>query len=285
MLEGIAQLGRHFLGQTGRCQEAVEAHHFKAFEAGLNSGRHFRQRRVAFLAGHRQCADLALLVIRGGLRNALRHELHLTTNQVGKRRGAALVGDVHQIRSGRVLVHLRHQMADTAVTGRAEVDAAGVGLGVGRELAQRLGRHLVIHQQCQRLHGGTGDGREVFERVVGQLAVERRVNHHHAGIGQHQRVAIRRRTHDILRTHRTTCTGLVVHHQWLAQHALQLVRQQSGVLIQRATCGEAQHDANGLGGEGIVGMHAHRHQQTGTSHQAGQNGTDGFIHYLSSFGF
>ena len=169
-------------------------------------------------------------------------------------------------------------MADAAIACRSEIDLAGVGLGIGCELAQRLGGHLVVHQQRQRLHGSAGNGGEVLERVVGQLAVQRWVDDHHAGIGQHQRVAIRRRAHDILRAHRATGARLVIHHHRLAQHGLQLVRQQTGMLIQRAACRKAHHQTNRLAGEGIRRLRARRHQQTCARQQARQNVHGDFFH-------
>ena len=112
-------------------------------------------------------------MISRGLGNALGHELHLTADQIGKGRGAALVGDMHQVHARCTLEHLGHQMADATVAGRAKIDLARIGLGIGNQLLQILGRHLVVDQQGQRLHGSTRNGSEVLERAVGQLAVER----------------------------------------------------------------------------------------------------------------
>jgi hypothetical protein len=80
-------------------------------------------------------------------------------------------------------------------------------------------------------------------------AVQGWVDHHDTGVGQHERVAIGCGLHNILRAHRAPGAGLVVHHHRLAQHGLQLVGEQAGMLVQRAAGRKAHHDADGLGGK------------------------------------
>jgi hypothetical protein len=99
------------------------------------------------------------------------------------------------------------------------------------------------------LHGGTGNGGEVAQRGVGQLAVQSGVDDHHARVGQHQRVAIGGGFHHLLRAHGAACAGLVVHHDGLAQHGLQLVGEQPRMLVQRAACGETNHHFDGFVGK------------------------------------
>ena len=98
----------------------------------FDDGGHVGQGRVALAAGDGQRAHLALLVVVGGLRNRLGHELHLAAHQVGEGRRAAAVGDVHHEQAGGVLEHLGHQVADAAVAGRAVVDLARARLRVVR---------------------------------------------------------------------------------------------------------------------------------------------------------
>ena len=187
-------------------------------------------------------------MVRGRLRNRLGHKLHLPTDQVDKRRRAAPVRDMHHKQPGGVLEHLGHQVRDAAIASRTVVDLARVFGGVVTKFLQRLGGHVVVHQQCQRLLCGAGDGHKVFQGVVGQLVVERTVDHHHPGVGQHDGVAIRRAPRHRLGPHRAACTGFVVHDERLAQHGLQFVGQQPGMLVQRATGGETHHNFDGFFG-------------------------------------
>ena len=186
-------------------------------------------------------------MVRRSLRNALGHELHLPAHEVGERGRTAPVGDVHHEQARGRLEHLGHQVADAAIARRAKVDLAGPRLGIGHELLQVLGGHAGVDQQGQRLHGRARHGHKVLQGRVGQAAVQRGVDNHHPGVGQHDGVAVRGRSHDLLRTHGATGTGLVVHHHGLAQHGLQLVGQQARMLVQRPAGGEAHHDTNGLG--------------------------------------
>ncbi len=131
-------------------------------------------------------------------------------HQVGEGRRAAAVGDVDHEEAGGGLEHLRHQVADAAVAGRAVVDLPGPGLGVAHELLEVVHRQLGRDQQRQRLHRGARDRREVAQGVVGQLAVERAVDHRHAGVGEHQRVAVGRALGHGVGAHRAAGAGLVV---------------------------------------------------------------------------
>ena len=162
-------------------------------------------------------------------------------------------------------------MADAAIACRAIVDLPWFGLGIGHEFLQVLGRHVRVHQQGQRLHRGASNRREILERGVRQAAVQRRVDHHHTRVGQHQGVAVGRRLHHVLRAHRAASTGLVVHHHRLAQHGLQFIGQQAGMLVQRATRRKADHDAHGLGRKRV---HSSRPGQ-GCAYQQGAKSTQG----------
>ena len=53
------------------------------------------------------------------------------------------------------------------------VDLAGMVLGVGHELGERLDRQLWVHHQRHAVQADHADGCEVFERIVGQLFQER----------------------------------------------------------------------------------------------------------------
>ena len=61
--------------------------------------------------------------------------LHLPAQHAGHRLGGALVGDVDDIDAGAQLEQFGREVGGIAVPGRAVIELAGIGLGVGDELA------------------------------------------------------------------------------------------------------------------------------------------------------
>ena len=67
----------------------------------------------------------------------------MTGNEILHRRTGAAVGDVPNVGLGQKLEQLAGEMMRGAGAGGAVVQLARVGLGVGDELGQRLGRDLI----------------------------------------------------------------------------------------------------------------------------------------------
>ena len=71
-------------------------------------------------------------------------DLHLPAEQIGQRRCLAAIRHVDHVDAGHHLEQLARQMARGPVAGRRHVDLARIGLGIGDELGNRLGRERWI---------------------------------------------------------------------------------------------------------------------------------------------
>ena len=72
------------------------------------------------------------------------HDLHLSADQVGERGRAAAIGHVNHVDAGHHLEQLAGHMGRGPDAGRRHVDLARIGLGIGDELGNRLGRNRWI---------------------------------------------------------------------------------------------------------------------------------------------
>ena len=167
-------------------------------------------------AGHGESAQPAAPDVVGGGRDVVEHHLHLTGDQVGQRRRAAAVGHVHHVDAGHHLEQLARHVDRGAVAGRRHVELAGIGLGVGDQLGDRLDRkrRMDIHHVGKA--DDAGDRDDVAQKVETELVVERGVD----GIGrrhQQQRVAVRRGAHDRLGGDIGAAAGPAFHHDRLAE--------------------------------------------------------------------
>ena len=94
-----------------------------------------------------------------------------------------------QIDAGHHLEQFAGEMARAADAGRPHVDPARIGLGVGDELGDRLGRNgRVDREHCRRL-ADAGDRQHVAHKVEVEFFVEGGVDRVRE-IGDEQRVAV-----------------------------------------------------------------------------------------------
>ena len=98
----------------------------------------------------------------------------------------AAIGHVHDVGAGQRLEHLADEMRLRAEAGRGEVHLAGIGLGVGHELAHRLRRHRGVDHQQQRALRHHRDRREALQRVVAGVPVDQRADDHRSGRAEQQ---------------------------------------------------------------------------------------------------
>src|SRR5262249_34365174 len=157
--------------------------------------RHLRQERKPRGCGHAQRAKLASVDVRQRGRRHVEHHLHLTGEEIGHRRGRALVGDVRQIHAGDELEQLPRDVMRAADAGRGHVQLAGIGLGVGNKLGDGLGRHRGVNLHDQRNVFDLSDWRDVGDKVETELFIERGVDRV-LRVHQQQRVAIGRHAGD-----------------------------------------------------------------------------------------
>ena len=66
--------------------------------------------------------------------------LHLSAEQIGERGPATTIGHVNHVDPGHHLEQLAGDMGRAPVASGCHVDFAGMGLGLGDELGNRLGR-------------------------------------------------------------------------------------------------------------------------------------------------
>ena len=123
--------------------------------------------------------------------SAREHDLHLSAEQVGQRGRRAAIGHMHHVDAGHHLEQLAGHMRRAPVAGRRHVDLARVGLGVGDELGNGLGRNRRIHLHDVGHAHDARDRRDVADEIEIELVVERRVDRV-AATDQEQRVAVRR---------------------------------------------------------------------------------------------
>ena len=152
-------------------------------------GRHVRQFVPALGARHGDRAEFAGVDVRHQDHRAVDGEMGPPGQHVGHRLRRALVGHVGDVDPGLDLEQRAEQMRRRAEP-RAEIQLAGVGLGVGDELRDRLGRHLVRHHHDMRQQREARDRREHLERIEAGVDVERGRDRERAGRAEQQRVAI-----------------------------------------------------------------------------------------------
>jgi len=140
-------------------------------------------------------AQLAGADVRQRRRQNTEHHLHLSADQIGNGRRLTAIGDVDQGDAGHHLEQLGRNVKWRSDSGQCHIDLARIGLGIGDELRNRLGRKRRIDLQ------GQGDSSDVRHRggvegkIESKVVVERRVD----GVGRHgkqQCVAVRRRAND-----------------------------------------------------------------------------------------
>ena len=161
--------------------------------AELGGRRHVGQRRRALRRHHRDRAHLAALHLPGDAGDELEHQLDLAGDQVGGRGARRVVRHVDHLRAGLAHEELAGEVHRAADAGRAEVELAGVGLGVALELGEVLRRDVVVDDEDVGHVGDEHDRHEVLLRVEGQVLVERLVDRQRAGPAEQEVVAVARR--------------------------------------------------------------------------------------------
>src|SRR5215813_13718248 len=107
-------------------------------------------------------------------------------------------------------------MAGNSDTGRGHADLARIGLGIGDELGNRLGRKRWMYRYDVGLPVNAGDRRDVADEIETKLVIERGVD----GIptaDHEQRVSVCRRAHDGLGADIAAAARSVVDNKWLAE--------------------------------------------------------------------
>jgi hypothetical protein len=100
-----------------------------------------------------------------------------------------------QVDSGHHLEQFAEDMGDGPVAGRCHVDLAGIGLGVGDELRDRLSWNGWIDHHDIRAAANARDRRNVADEIEIELFAKRRV-YRARQANKQERIAVRRCPHD-----------------------------------------------------------------------------------------
>ena len=189
--------------------------------------------------GSRSCrrdgerAQLAALDVADRRRQVVEQHVHLAAHQVDQRRAGALVRHVQHLAAGHRLEQLAREVHRGAAARRRHVDLARVGLAVGDELGDGLGRERRRHLHHVGRSHQAGDRRDVADEVEAEVLVERRVDAV-GRVDEQHRVAVRRRVDDRLDAEVVAGARLVLDHERLAHLLGQPLRDDARQHVGRA---------------------------------------------------
>ena len=119
----------------------------------------------------------------------------MSAEQVTQCKGDAAVSHIHHVDAGHRLEQLAGNVVASAGAGRRHVEFTGIGLGIGDELGNRLGRKRRVHHHDVRISHDARDRRDVAGEIVVERVVQCRVDRVEA-TDQEQCVAVSGRAHD-----------------------------------------------------------------------------------------
>ena len=102
--------------------------------------------------------------------------IDLSADQVGNRSPAAAVGNMDHVDAGHHLEHLAGYMERGSVAGRRKVKLARIGLGVGDELGNGLGRDRRVYHHDFGLANEACDRCDVADEIEIEFVVERNID-------------------------------------------------------------------------------------------------------------
>jgi hypothetical protein len=124
---------------------------------------------------HRVCATIWLKSAPGSdifdaFRNNVEHDLNLLAKQIGSRRSAAAILHLFELDAGYHLEELAGDVAWAPGAGRAKIELARIGLGVGDEFRNCLGWKSQIDHHDQGGLGNARDRRDVANEIEIELS-------------------------------------------------------------------------------------------------------------------
>src|SRR5262249_58261204 len=123
---------------------------------------------------------------------------------------------MNHINASHHLEQLASYMGSGAVAGGGHVDLAGVGLGIGDELGDRLDRKRWIDLHDERFARDPCDRHDVTNEIETELVIERGVDRVR-GRGQEERMTIRLSAHDQLGCDVGASPWPIFDDEWLAE--------------------------------------------------------------------
>ena len=173
-------------------------------------------------------------------------DLHLPAEEIRDSGRPAAIGHVGELGAGQHHEQLADDMGGVADAGRRHVDRARVGLGIGDEFGDRLGRERRVDLHDERPAHQARDRSDVASETEVRLVVERGAERVRRRCKQ-QRIAVRRRIDDGFKADVAAGSRPVLDHNRLAEPLGQRLRQQAGDGVVRPAGGDADDETNGLG--------------------------------------
>ena len=174
----------------------------------------------------------------------------------------AAIGDVGQFDSGHELEQFAGHVRRRADAGRRHVDLARIGLGIGDEFGDRLGRKRRIHHHHIGIAADAGDRRDVAEEIEVQLFVERCIDRV-GDADQQEHVPVGRRFDDGLRGEIAAGARPVLHDEGLAEPLGQPLPYKARQDVGRAAGAEADDQAHWPGRISLRASNSRRGRQHG----------------------
>ena len=159
-----------------------------------------------FASNQRRCAD-----------DGVEHEVDLAAHHVLQSRGRSFVGHMVEGATGFGTEGFAQQMANRAHALRCKVEPALASLGLRHQIADAGQWAVDAHDHHQRRRDQRGNGCEVLDRVVGEMTKQRGVDGEHLGRAHIDGVTVGRLLAYIGSCNLPAATGLVIHHDRLAQ--------------------------------------------------------------------
>ena len=171
LYDRFVQLRNHVLRSTGGREHAEPRAGLVTGKPGLGDRRYIRHGGRAFGARHGDPTQLARLHMRQSRRHVVEHHLHLSSEEIGHRRRASFVRDVHHVDASHRLEELAREVNRRAIPARGEGKLARLRLGKIDDLLDRFRRHRRMHDQEVRHRRDQRHRREVLDCVVGHLRI------------------------------------------------------------------------------------------------------------------
>ena len=172
------------------------------------------------------------------------HDLHLSAEQIGQRGRRAAIGHVNHADPGHHHEQRGGHLGDRAGPVRSYADLARIGLGIGDELAQRLGRKRRIdHHDMGQPHDARDRG-DVADEIEVELVVERRRVGGGWRVEKQEGVAVGRRAHDRFGGQVAARARPVLDEERLPEPFRQRLREQAPRDVDPAAGRESDDDAD-----------------------------------------
>ena len=222
-------------------------------------------------AGHRQRAQRSARDMAEGRGNRAEHHRDMAAQEIGHGRSGPPIRNMDQLEAGRGGQQLSRQMADRANAGRAIVERAGMVLGIGDQLGDRVHRQARMHHQHGRRQSDPADGCEVLARIKARTGVQARADRQRAGIAKQERVAVGRAARDRARPDRAAGAAAVLDHDRLAERLAHLLGHDPPHDRGRAAGWERHHQRDRAG---RIVLCRHPERECGESEQDGDADAD-----------